>query len=171
MDKSDPFGVAAELPPLTASIVAEVNDYQWDDAEWMERRAGRNPLESPMNVYEVHLGSWQTGVGRTHGWLNYRDLAKRLADYCHRMNFTHVELMPVSEHPFTGSWGYQAVGYYAPTSRHGSPEDFQFFVDHMHKNGIGVIIDWVPAHFPKDGHGLYHFDGSALYEHADPATR
>tara|TARA_R110002049_G_scaffold47902_1_gene138398 strand:+ start:97415 stop:99670 length:2256 start_codon:yes stop_codon:yes gene_type:complete len=168
IDKSDPVGFAAELPPLTASIVADTQQHEWKDAEWMEKRADSNPQQEPMNVYEVHLGSWQKGAGRTHGWLNYRDLAKRLVDYCHRMNFTHVELMPVSEHPFTGSWGYQTVGYFAPTSRHGSPEDFQFFVDHMHQNGIGVIIDWVPAHFPKDGHGLYHFDGSALYEHADP---
>ena len=168
IDKSDPVGFAAELPPLTASIVADPDRYEWNDAEWMEKRASQDPLQSPMNVYEVHLGSWQKGPGRTHGWLNYRDLAKRLVDYCHRMNFTHIELMPITEHPFTGSWGYQTVGYFAPTSRHGDPDDFQFFVDHLHQNNIGVIIDWVPAHFPKDGHGLYRFDGSALYEHADP---
>jgi len=167
-DKTDPFGFAAELPPLTASIVANIDQHQWKDKQWMDERAERNALESPMNVYEVHLGSWQKGPGRTHGWLNYRDLARRLVDYCHRMHFTHVELMPINEHPFSGSWGYQAVGYYAPTSRHGAPEDFMFFVDFLHQNGIGVIIDWVPAHFPKDGHGLYRFDGSALYEHADP---
>jgi len=168
VDKSDPLGFAAELPPLTASIVADLNQYQWQDNDWMRARADVDPLRQPFNAYEVHLGSWQQGPGRAHGWLDYRDLAKRLVDYCHRMNFTHVELMPVSEHPFTGSWGYQTVGYFAPTSRHGSPEDFMFFVDYMHQNGIGVIIDWVPAHFPKDAHGLRRFDGSPLYEHADP---
>lgn len=167
IDKADPFGFAAELPPLTASIVSDLNKFEWNDAAWTDRRKAWNPMHSPMNVFEVHLGSWQKGPGRTHGWLDYRDLARRLADYCHRMNFTHVELMPVSEHPYTGSWGYQTVGYYAPTSRHGSPEDFMYFVDYMHQQGIGVIIDWVPAHFPKDAHGLARFDGSALYEHAD----
>ena len=167
VDKSDPLGFAAELPPLTASIVSDLQTYQWDDSDWMSKRRDWDPLASPMNTYEVHLGSWQKGPGRTHGWLDYRDLAKRLVDYCHRMHFTHVELMPVTEHPFTGSWGYQTVGYFAPTSRHGSPEDFMYFVDYMHQHGIGVIIDWVPAHFPKDSHGLAKFDGSALYEHAD----
>ncbi|EMB17304.1 1,4-alpha-glucan branching protein GlgB [Rhodopirellula europaea] len=168
MDKCDPLAFAAELPPLTANIITDINTYSWNDSDWLQQRAEMDPMHTPMNVYEVHLGSWQKGPGRTHGWLDYRDLAKRLVDYCHRMNFTHVELMPISEHPFTGSWGYQSVGYYAPTSRHGSPEDFMFFVDHMHQNGIGVLIDWVPAHFPKDDHGLRQFDGSALYEHADP---
>jgi 1,4-alpha-glucan branching enzyme len=168
VDKTDPVGFAAELPPLTASVITDLNRHQWKDSEWMERRAETDPMTSPMNVYECHLGSWQTGVGRTHGWLDYRDLARRLVDYCHRMNFTHVELLPVTEHPFTGSWGYQTVGYFAPTSRHGSPEDFMYFVDYLHQNNIGVLVDWVPAHFPKDGHGLRRFDGSALYEHADP---
>jgi 1,4-alpha-glucan branching enzyme len=167
IDKTDPMGFAAELPPLTASIVSDLSVHTWNDAAWMEKRSEWNALHEPMNVYEVHLGSWQKGPGRTHGWLNYRDLARKLVDYCRRMNFTHIELMPVSEHPFSGSWGYQAVGYFAPTSRHGSPEDFMYFVDHMHQNGIGVLIDWVPAHFPKDGHGLAKFDGSALYEHSD----
>ncbi|MCP4889949.1 MAG: 1,4-alpha-glucan branching protein GlgB [Rubripirellula sp.] len=167
VDKCDPLGFAAELPPLTASVIADLNTHQWSDGDWMARRRDWNPMHAAMNVYEVHLGSWQKAPGRTHGWLDYRDLAKRLTDYCHRMNFTHVELMPVSEHPFTGSWGYQTVGYFAPTSRHGSPEDFMYFVDYMHQHGIGVIIDWVPAHFPKDTHGLARFDGSALYEHAD----
>ena len=167
IDKSDPVGFAAELPPLTASIVTDLHNYQWNDGDWMSQRHDWNPLQSPMNTYEVHLGSWQKGPGRTHGWLDYRDLAKRLVDYCHRMHFTHVELMPITEHPFTGSWGYQTVGYFAPTSRHGKPEDFMHFVDYMHQHGIGVIIDWVPAHFPKDIHGLARFDGSALYEHAD----
>lgn len=168
VDKSDPVGFAAELPPLTASIVSDLNTYKWEDSDWMTARANWDPMHEPMNVYEVHLGSWQKGPGRSHGWLDYRDLAKRLVDYCNRMNFTHIELMPVSEHPYSGSWGYQTVGYFAPTSRHGDPDDFMYFVDHMHQNGIGVIIDWVPAHFPKDVHGLAKFDGSALYEHADP---
>jgi 1,4-alpha-glucan branching enzyme len=167
VDKTDPVGFAAELPPLTASIVADLDRYEWNDSEWVDRRRQWDPMHAPMNVYEVHLGSWQKGPGRTHGWLDYRDLARRLVDYCHRMHFTHVELMPITEHPFTGSWGYQTVGYFAPTSRHGSPEDFMFFVDYLHQHGVGVIIDWVPAHFPKDGHGLARFDGSALYEHAD----
>ncbi len=167
VDKSDPMGFAAELPPLTASIVSDLDTFSWGDQAWLEQRKDWNPMHAPMNVFEVHLGSWQKGPGRTHGWLDYRDLARRLADYCHRMNFTHVELMPVSEHPFTGSWGYQTVGYYAPTARHGAPQDFMFFVNYMHQQGIGVIIDWVPAHFPKDAHGLARFDGSALYEHAD----
>ncbi|MCO8120645.1 1,4-alpha-glucan branching protein GlgB [Stieleria sp. TO1_6] len=168
VDKTDPCGFAAELPPLTASIITDLGKHKWDDSEWMEKRAGVDPMHAPMNVYECHLGSWQKGRGRTHGWLDYRDLARRLVDYCHRMNFTHVELLPVTEHPFTGSWGYQTVGYFAPTSRHGTPEDFMFFVDYLHQNNIGVLVDWVPAHFPKDAHGLRRFDGSALYEHADP---
>ena len=166
-DKADPFGFAAELPPLTASVVTDLKTYQWGDQDWMTRRRDRDPLKSPMNVYEVHLGSWQKGKGRKNGWLDYPYLARRLSDYCHRMNFTHVELMPVSEHPYTGSWGYQTVGYFAPTARHGSPEDFMYFVNYLHQQGIGVIIDWVPAHFPKDRHGLARFDGTALYEHED----
>ncbi|MEM6776626.1 MAG: 1,4-alpha-glucan branching protein GlgB [Planctomycetota bacterium] len=168
IDKCDPVAFAAELPPLTANIISDLTSHQWRDDSWMSARESFNAMHAPMNVYEVHLGSWQKGPGRTHGWLGYRDLAHRLAEYCHRMNFTHIELMPVSEHPFTGSWGYQSVGYFAPTSRHGSPEDFMYFVDHLHQHNIGVLIDWVPAHFPKDEHGLRRFDGSALYEHADP---
>ncbi|QDS88241.1 1,4-alpha-glucan branching enzyme GlgB [Rosistilla ulvae] len=167
-DKSDPLGFAAELPPRTASVVTELDTHTWQDNAWMESRRESNQLEKPFNIYEVHLGSWQQGGDQEHGWLNYRDLAHRLVDYCKEMNFTHLELMPISEHPFTGSWGYQTVGYFAATSRYGTPEDFMYFVDHCHQNGIGVILDWVPAHYPKDGHGLAHFDGSALYEHADP---
>ena len=167
IEKADPVGFAAELPPRTASKVVDLNDYTWDDSDWMHRRAESDAMHSPMNVYEVHLGSWQKGDQEPHGWLNYRELAPRLVEYCQRMNFTHVELMPVSEHPFTGSWGYQTVSYFAPTSRHGSPQDFMFFVDYLHRHNIGVLIDWVPAHFPKDDHGLAKFDGSALYEHAD----
>ncbi len=168
IDKADPYGFAAELPPCTASIVSDLNQYEWQDNEWMDRRRETNPLEQPMSVYEVHLGSWRRGEDRLHGWLNYRELAHQLVDYCREMGYTHLELMPVSEHPFTGSWGYQTVGYFAATSRYGTPEDFMYFVDHCHRNDIGVIIDWVPAHFPKDDHGLRQFDGTALYEHADP---
>lgn len=167
-DRTDPMGFAAELPPRTASIVADLDAYSWRDENWMSQRAASNPLNRPMNVYEVHLGSWQKGGDGPHGWLNYRELAHRLVDYCQRMNFTHLELMPVSEHPFTGSWGYQTVGYFAATSRYGTPEDFMYFVDHCHQHGIGVLLDWVPAHFPRDGHGLRRFDGTALYEHDDP---
>ena len=168
VDKTDPVGFAAEMPPLTASVITDLDQHQWNDDEWMKNRRDRDPMHAPMNVFEVHLGSWQKGPGRAQGWLDYRDLAHRLADYCHRMNFTHVELLPITEHPFSGSWGYQTVGYFAPTARHGSPEDFMYFVDHLHQRGIGVLVDWVPAHFPKDGHGLRRFDGTALYEHADP---
>ncbi len=168
VDKTDPFGFAAELPPRTASIVADLNRYHWNDADWIDSRAQTNPLERPIAIYEVHLGSWRRSPDRTHGWLAYKDLAHKLVKYCLEMGYTHIELLPVSEHPYTGSWGYQTVGYFAPTSRYGSPEDFMYFVDYCHQHGIGVIVDWVPAHFPRDGHGLRRFDGSALYEHSDP---
>lgn len=168
IDKSDPFGFYAELPPRTASVVADLDSYQWQDSEWMDRRASRDPLRDPISVYEVHLGSWRRDPSGVHGWMNYRKLAHELVNYCKEMSFTHIELMPVSEHPFTGSWGYQTVGYFSITSRFGTPEDFMYLVDHCHQNGIGVLIDWVPAHFPKDSHGLRQFDGSALYEHQDP---
>ncbi|MBA4105778.1 MAG: 1,4-alpha-glucan branching enzyme [Pirellula sp.] len=169
IEKCDPYGFAAELPPRTANIVADLNSYKWNDGEWMANRAtGANSLDAPMSIYEVHLGSWKQNHGGETQWLNYRDLAHQLVEYCQKMGFTHLELMPVSEHPFTGSWGYQTVGYYAATSRYGTPEDFMYFVDFCHQHNIGVLIDWVPAHFPKDGHGLAKFDGTALYEHADP---
>ena len=168
VDKTDPYGVFAELPPRTASIVMSLDDYQWKDDQWMDRRKAENQLEKPMSVYEVHLGSWRKCKTGVHGWMNYREIAHQLVQYCKEMGFTHLELLPVSEHPFTGSWGYQTVGYFSVTSRYGTPEDFMYFVDHCHQNNIGVIIDWVPAHFPKDSHGLRQFDGSALYEHADP---
>ena len=167
-DKCDPFGFCAEVPPRTANIVSNLNSYQWNDDQWIQKRLQGNQLSEPMSIYEVHLGSWRHKQGNHNGWLNYRELAHQLVDYCKDMGFTHLELMPVSEHPFTGSWGYQTVGYYAATSRYGSPEDMMYLVDHCHQNGIGVIVDWVPAHFPKDPHGLAKFDGSALYEHADP---
>lgn len=168
IDKSDPFGFAAELPPRTASVVSDLSDYKWSDEGWMQRRQATNPIDKPISVYEVHLGSWQRDDERENGWLSYRDLAHRLVDYCLEMGYTHIELLPISEHPYTGSWGYQTVGYFSVTSRHGSPQDFMYLVDHCHQNGLGVLIDWVPAHFPRDAHGLRRFDGSALYEHADP---
>jgi len=167
VEKSDPFGFAAELPPRTASIVSDLEDYVWQDSDWLHRRQTTDPLAQPTSVYEVHLGSWQRHGTAPH-WFNYRELAHRLVEYCQKVGYTHLELMPISEHPFTGSWGYQTVGYFAATSRYGTPQDFMYFVDYCHQNGIGVIIDWVPAHFPRDGHGLRRFDGTPLYEHADP---
>ena len=167
-EKSDPYGFAAELPPRTASKVADLDRYHWHDDEWIANRQRTQALDAPMSIYEVHLGSWRRPGDDPQRWLTYRELAHQLVEYCHEMGYTHLELMPVSEHPFTGSWGYQTVGYFAATSRYGTPQDFMYFVDHCHQNGIGVIIDWVPAHFPKDAHGLREFDGTALYEHADP---
>ncbi len=167
-EKADPYGFAAELPPRTASKVADLDTYAWQDSRWLADRQRINGLDAPMAVYEVHLGSWKRPGDDPTRWLGYRELAHQLVDYCHEMGYTHLELMPVSEHPFTGSWGYQTVGYFAVTSRYGSPEDFMYFVDHCHQNGIGVLIDWVPAHFPRDAHGLRMFDGTHLYEHADP---
>jgi 1,4-alpha-glucan branching enzyme len=165
-EKTDPYGFFSELRPRTASIVADLNAHQWNDAEWMEARAARKPLNAPMAIYEVHLGSWRRNADGS--WLNYRELAHSLVEYARTMHYTHLELMPIAEHPLDASWGYQAIGYYAPTSRYGSPQDFMYFVDYCHQHGIGVILDWVPAHFPKDGHGLSYFDGTHLYEHADP---
>lgn len=168
VDKSDPYAFASELPPATASIVSNLDQYDWNDQQWMKDRRAQYQLDKPISVYEVHLGSWQRSADGVNGWKNYRDLAHELVAYCQQQNFTHVELMPVSEHPFTGSWGYQTTGYFAATSRYGTPEDFKYFVDHCHQHGIGVILDWVPAHFPKDEFGLSRFDGTALYEHEDP---
>jgi 1,4-alpha-glucan branching enzyme len=167
-DKADPYGFAAEIRPQTASMVWDLAGYDWGDSEWMAARGRHNALDAPISTYEVHLGSWRRNPEEGHRWLTYRELAHQLADYVHHMGFTHVELMPVSEHPFDGSWGYQTVGYYAPTSRFGNPHDFMYLVDVLHRHGIGVIIDWVPAHFPTDGHGLGYFDGTHLFEHADP---
>ncbi len=168
IDKSDPFGFYAELPPRTASVITELGNFTWADDQWMERRAAEDPLRKPISVYELHLGSWKRDSRGIHGWMNYREIAHQVVEYCRQTGFTHIELMPVSEHPFTGSWGYQTVGYFSITSRYGTPEDFKYLVNYCHQNGIGVLIDWVPAHFPKDGHGLRRFDGSALYEHEDP---
>ncbi len=167
-EKSDPFGFGAEVPPLTASKVVDLDCYQWHDSEWLSKRRETNWLEQPLSFYEVHLGSWKRPGDEPSRWLSYRDLAHQLVDYCQQMGYTHIELLPVSEHPLSASWGYQTVGYYAVTSRHGTPQDFMYFVDLCHQNEIGVVLDWVPAHFPRDGHGLRRFDGTALYEHADP---
>jgi 1,4-alpha-glucan branching enzyme len=166
--KSDPVGFQFEHRPATAAVVHQRGVYQWNDGEWMERRKHADPASGPISIYEVHLGSWRRrGVGNGEP-LGYREIAHELADYVVEMGFTHVELLPVMEHPYDPSWGYQVTGYFAPTSRFGSPDDFKYLVDHMHQRGIGVILDWVPAHFPKDAHALRRFDGSALYEHEDP---
>ncbi len=168
VSKSDPYGYAAELRPKTASVVWDVDHFPWTDDEWMADRPRRQALDAPMAVYEVHLGSWRRSPERGNSFLSYRELAVQLVDYLKETGFTHVELMPVGEFPFDGSWGYQPVGYYAPTSRFGTPDDFAYFVDTLHRNGFGIILDWVPAHFPNDEHGLAFFDGTHLFEHADP---
>jgi 1,4-alpha-glucan branching enzyme len=174
VDKTDPYGFAAELRPKTASIVADISQYRWQDSEWMRERGKHQQLDSPISIYEVHLGSWKHAPGRhvegnpeEDRFLTYRELAVELAAYVKELGFTHIELLPITEYPFDGSWGYQVTGYYAPTRRFGTPEDFQFFVDYMHQQGIGVLLDWVPAHFPKDGTALSYFDGTHLYEYAD----
>jgi 1,4-alpha-glucan branching enzyme len=164
-DKTDPFAFFCETSPKTASVVWDLA-YEWGDAEWMGARADRNALDGPMSVYEVHLGSWMRGEGNR--MLTYTEMAPRLSEYAHLMGFTHLEFLPVMEHPFYGSWGYQTTGYFAPTSRYGTPQEFMSLVDHLHREGIGVILDWVPSHFPNDEYGLAFFDGTHLYEHADP---
>ncbi len=164
--KMDPYAFYCETPPKSASIVWDLSKYQWKDAAWMEARASADVLAQPVSIYEVHLESWLRGpYGQ---FLTYRELAKSLVEYAKRLGYTHLELLPIMEYPFSGSWGYQVIGYFAPTSRFGTPDDFRYFVDQCHQAGIGVIVDWVPAHFPKDAHGLAYFDGTALYEHADP---
>lgn len=164
--KADPVGFLSEMRPRTASVVWNLDKYQWNDDEWLQNRHFHNSLNRPINVYEVHLGSWQRKPGNE--WLTYSDLAERLIPYVKEMGYTHIELMPVAEHPYDGSWGYQVTGYFAATSRYGTPEEFMAFIDRCHQAGIGVILDWVPAHFPRDQHGLAFFDGTFLYEHADP---
>ena len=164
LEKADPLALYSEEAPATASKVWSL-EYEWQDADWMQTRGPRNALDAPMSIYELHLGSWRR---RDNQLPNYRDLAPQVADYMADMGFTHVELMPVTEHPFYGSWGYQTTGYFAPTSRYGTPQDFMYFVDVLHQRGIGVLLDWVPSHFPTDAHGLAAFDGTHLYEHSDP---
>ncbi|MEP7242190.1 MAG: 1,4-alpha-glucan branching protein GlgB [Gammaproteobacteria bacterium] len=164
--KSDPCARASELRPSTASIVASPQPYAWTDNAWLERRAKLDWLHAPMSIYEVHLGSWRRGSDG--GFLNYREIADQLAPYAQRLGFTHIELLPIAEHPLDDSWGYQTTGHFAPTSRHGSPDDLRYLIDQCHTRGIGVLLDWVPAHFPRDAHGLANFDGTALYEYADP---
>ena len=167
VDKGDPFAFFSEPPPKTASVVWDT-DYAWRDEAWMRSRQKANALNAPMAIYEMHLGSWRRVPEEGNRSLTYRELAEPLANYLHEMGFTHVELLPVMEHPFYGSWGYQTVGYFAPTSRYGTPQDLMYLIDHLHRNGIGVILDWVPSHFPSDEHGLVYFDGTHLFEHADP---
>ena len=166
VDKADPFAVFDEPPPRTASVVWDL-EYQWSDAEWMKKRGTRNCLRSPISIYEIHLGSWRRVPEDHDRWLTYREIAPQLADYLERMNFTHAEFLPVMEHPFYASWGYQTTGYFAPTARYGTPQDFMYLVDFLHQRGFGVILDWVPSHFPSDAHGLSYFDGTHLFEHAD----
>jgi 1,4-alpha-glucan branching enzyme len=167
VDKADPLALCAEVPPKTASVVWKL-DYDWGDDAWMAGRHARNALGAPISVYEVHLGSWRRSPEDPRGLLGYRELAPALVEHVTRLGFTHVELLPIMEHPFYGSWGYQTTGYFAPTRRYGDPEDFMALVDALHQAGVGVILDWVPSHFPNDEHGLAYFDGTHLYEHADP---
>ncbi len=167
--KADPYAFSSELRPGTASRTAEIDNYMWEDQKWMKARVKKNTFEEPMAIYECHLGSWlKPEDNGADSFLNYKTLAHELADYCNYMGYTHVELMGIAEHPFDGSWGYQVTGYYAPTSRYGEPKDFKYFVDYMHMHNVGVILDWVPAHFPKDAHGLADFDGTPTYEYPDP---
>src|SRR5499427_4726249 len=167
VDKADPYGLAHEEPPQTASVVTDLW-YLWGDQTWMEERWRQSVLEAPMAIYEVHLGSWMRVPEEGNRSLTYRELAPALAEYVRHMGFTHVEFLPVMEHPFYGSWGYQITGYFAPTRRYGTPTDFMYLIDYLHQHDIGVLLDWVPSHFPSDEHGLGFFDGTHLYEHADP---
>ncbi len=166
-EKRDPFAFYSEIPPKTASIVWD-NDYSWKDTQWMKDRYQKNSLKAPISIYEVHLGSWRQRKGDDERFFNYKEAAVQLAQYLHDMNFTHVEFLPLMEHPFYGSWGYQIIGYFAPTSRYGTPQDLMFLIEYLHERGFGIILDWVPSHFPSDGHGLAYFDGTHLFEHADP---
>lgn len=167
--KADPYAFSAEYRPGTASVTADIRGFKWNDSKWMESRAGTDPVKAPISIYEVHLGSWKKkNRPEKDGYYTYMEAAHELADYVLEMGYTHVELMGIAEHPYDGSWGYQVTGYFAPTSRYGTPAEFMYFVNYLHKKDIGVILDWVPAHFPKDAHGLADFDGQALYEYADP---
>jgi 1,4-alpha-glucan branching enzyme len=167
VEKADPFAFHTEIPPKTASVAWEL-DYSWKDQAWMNKRHAHNALDAPISIYEVHVGSWQRVTEEGNRYLSYRELAPRLAEYIKHLGFTHVEFLPIMEHPFYGSWGYQFTGYFAPTSRYGTPQDFMYLVDYLHQHDIGVILDWVPSHFPNDEHGLGYFDGTHLYEHGDP---
>jgi len=167
VEKADPFAFFSEIPPNMASVVWDL-DYNWGDETWMKDRRERNALDAPVSIYEVHLGSWQRVPEEGNRYLTYREMAPRLAEYIERTGFTHVEFLPIMEHPFYGSWGYQTTGYFAPTSRYGTPQDFMYLIDYLHQNNIGVILDWVPSHFPSDEHALAFFDGTHLYEHKDP---
>jgi 1,4-alpha-glucan branching enzyme len=168
VEKADPYGFAAEIRPRTASKVWDLSGYKWNDQEWMARRGRVQALNAPLSIYEVHLGSWRRVPEEGNRWLTYREVADWLGDYLYDMGYTHVEFLPLMEHPLDASWGYQTVGYYAPTSRFGTPQDLMYLIDTLHQRGIGVLFDWVPAHFPRDQHGLGYFDGTHLYEHADP---
>ena len=165
-DKTDPIGFFQEKPPRTASVVWDL-EYTWNDSDWLQKRGAQNSVKAPVSVYEVHLGSWMRVSEDHHRPFTYREIAPKLAEYVHHMGFSHVELLPVMEHPFYASWGYQTTGYFAPTARYGTPQDFMYLVDYLHQHGIGVILDWVPSHFPSDAHGLAYFDGTHLFEHAD----
>jgi len=167
VEKGDPYATHWETPPHTASVVWDL-EYEWKDSSWLENRKSQHALTKPISVYEMHIGSWRRSVEEDGRFLTYRELATELPEYCSYMGFTHVEFMPVMEHLFYGSWGYQLTGYFAPSSRFGMPQDFMFLIDALHQAGIGVILDWVPSHFPTDEHGLGYFDGTHLYEHADP---
>ena len=171
VEKGDPYAFATEMRPNTASRVCDLTRYEWRDTAWMKARRNRMPYQEAMSIYEVHLGSWMRCPEENNRWLTYHELAGRMVEYIRQMGFTHVEFMPVTEHPFDGSWGYQSTGYFAPTSRYGTPDDFRFLVDILHRHGIGVILDWAPAHFPHDEYGLGFFDGTHLYEHEDPRQR
>ena len=164
--KADPFAFGAELRPKTASVVRDISSFSWEDEDWLSQRQGRAAPDAPVAIYEVHLGSWRRG--KDNRFLSYEELGDQLIPYVKEMGFTHIELLPITEHPFDGSWGYQPIGLFAPTARHGEPAGFARFVDRCHEAGIGVLLDWVPGHFPTDQHGLGRFDGTALYEHADP---
>ena len=167
--KADPFANYAELRPGTASKIVDISDLKWTDDDWMEKRKKWNHMQKPVSVYEAHIGSWKRHPGREEeGFYTYREFAKEIAKYVKDMGYTHIELIGIAEHPFDGSWGYQVTGYYAPTSRYGTPEDFAWMVNYLHRNKIGVILDWVPAHFPRDAHGLADFDGTPTFEYADP---
>ena len=166
--KADPFANQGEVRPGTASVTTDITNFKWSDSKWIEERSAQDPEKAPVAIYECHIGSWMKHPETEDGFYNYREFADRIVEYLKKLKYTHIELMGIAEHPFDGSWGYQVTGYYAPTSRYGTAEDFKYMIDYLHRNKIGVILDWVPAHFPKDAHGLANFDGTAVYEHEDP---